>query len=70
MNLAVSLLANSSLSFRLYASALDGEPVEKLAEIYRLPESRIAEYIDAVRLTLTKQVRLAINPHSTLFGPI
>jgi hypothetical protein len=69
MNLAVSLLANSSLSFRLYASFLDGESVQSLAEMYHLSETRIQEQIEAVRLVLSKQVRLAVNRHSTIFGP-
>jgi hypothetical protein len=68
MNLAVSLLANSSLLFRLYASAFDGESVQCLAESHQLSEICIQEQIEAVRLTVCKQVRLAVNGHSTVFG--
>lgn len=67
MTFPVALLANRSLPFSLYASFIDGTPVSDLAQKTGLPEEWVAERIEAVRLTITMQVRLRINPQSSCF---
>lgn len=67
MGLAISLLSRKSLVFQLYAAALDGSSIRDLAVEYRMPEHRIQEQLEAVRMALGHQVRLSINPDATMF---
>jgi hypothetical protein len=69
MPLAFALLTNYSLPFALYAAFLDGLSLEDLAQESALSKDWIAERVEAVRLTLTMQVRLSINPQSSYFHP-
>jgi hypothetical protein len=54
--------ANKSLAFSLYDFHLSGVSVEKLAATYSLPVQSVEERLEAVRLCLTFQVRLALGP--------
>jgi hypothetical protein len=67
MGLAISLLSRKSLVFQLYAAAMDGVSIRELAAAYRLPEHRIQEQLESVRLALGHQVRLSINPDAQVF---
>lgn len=68
MNLALSILANRSASFRLYVDVLDGLPVTELSSLYGLSQDAIRERVDAVRLSLRHQVKLDLNRFSKVFG--
>jgi Mor family transcriptional regulator len=67
MGLAISLLSRKSLMYQLYAAAMDGTSVRDLAAEYRMPEHRVQEQIEAVRLALGHQVLLSINTESLAF---
>jgi hypothetical protein len=67
MGLAISLLSRKSLVFQLYAAALDGSSIRELAAEYHMPEYRIQERLDALRLALGHQVRLDINRDARVF---
>ena len=67
MPLAVALLSKRSLAFRLYAATLNGWSVQDLSDQYRMPVHRIREELDATRLALAHQLKLAINSSSTAF---
>jgi len=67
MALAISLLSRKSLVFQLYAAALDGSSIRDLAATYRMPEYRVQEQLDALRMALGHQVRLGINPDARAF---
>jgi len=67
MQLAFALLVHHSLPFTLYAAFLNGVSVEELAEKTGLSKDWVIERIEAVRLTVTMQVRLTINPRSSYF---
>jgi hypothetical protein len=67
MGLAISLLSRKSLKYELYAAAMDGTSIRDLAAEYRIPEYRVQEQVEAVRLALGHQVRLSINPESLAF---
>ena len=67
MPLAFALLAHSSLPFALYASHLEGATAQDLAKKYRLSPEWMEERIEAIRLTLTMQVRVDINRHAETF---
>jgi hypothetical protein len=67
MALAISLLSRKSLVFQLYAAALDGSSIRDLAATYHIPEHRVQEQLDALRMALGHQVRLGINPDARAF---
>jgi hypothetical protein len=67
MGLAISLLSRKSMMYQLYAAAMDGVSIRDLAVEYRMPEHRVQEQIEAVRLALGHQVLLSINPESLAF---
>jgi hypothetical protein len=46
---------------------MDGVSIRDLAVEYRMPEHRVQEQIEAVRLALGHQVLLSINPESLAF---
>jgi hypothetical protein len=62
MNPPMIVHANKSLAFSLYDFHLNGVPLEKLAAAYSLPIQSVEERIEAVRLCLTFQVKLALGP--------
>jgi hypothetical protein len=61
MNPPMIVHANKSLAFSLYDFHLNGVSVEKLAAAYSLPVQSVEERIEAVRLCLTFQVKLALG---------
>jgi hypothetical protein len=61
MNPPMIAHANKSLAFSLYDFHLNGVSIEKLAAAYSLPVQSVAERIEAVRLCLTFQVKLALG---------
>jgi hypothetical protein len=61
MNPAFIVHASRSLAFNLYDFHLNGVPVEKLAAAYALPVHSAEEKIEAVRLCLKFQVRVALS---------
>jgi len=67
MGLAISLLSRKSLVFQLYAATLDGSSIRDLAAEYHMPEYRVQEQLEAVKLALNHQVRLGINPDARAF---
>lgn len=67
MGLAISLLSRKSLVFQLYAAALDGSSIRDLAAAYHIPECRVQEQLDALRMALGYQIRLGINPDARAF---
>jgi hypothetical protein len=67
MGLAISLLSRKSLTYELYAAVMDGSSIRDLAIEYRMPEHRVQEQVEAVRLALRHQVRLSINTESRAF---
>jgi hypothetical protein len=64
---ALSILARSSLSFSLYTAYLDGASPRELSDTHRLSVQEVEQRIEAVRLTLTMQVKLTINRRSSIF---
>lgn len=61
MNPALKLAANRSFALSLYDFHLEGLSVAELAEAYSLPVTWVEERIEAARLCLKFQVRLAVN---------
>ena len=62
---AFVLLANRSLPFSLYDFYLSGVSPRELADAYGLPLAWVEERLEAVRLCLKYQGKLAI-PHETM----
>ena len=67
MPFALALLAGAALPFSLYAAAVDGTPIEELAALHHVSPIVVRERIEAVRLTVTMQVRLGVNRNCTAF---
>jgi uncharacterized membrane protein YczE len=67
MALAIALMSHRSLGFALYSAMLDGVSVEELAANYHLSVHEIRERVEATILAVTRQVRLGINPHASIF---
>ena len=65
---ALTILARSSLPYSLYAAYLDGASVKELAELHGLAIDEVKDRIEAVRLTLTMQVKLRLNRRFTAFA--
>ncbi len=61
MNPAVMLLANKHLAFSLFEFNLSGVSAKELAAAYSLPIIWVEERIEAVRLCLKYQVKLALQ---------
>jgi hypothetical protein len=61
MNPAVILLANRSFRFHLYDFHLRGVSAAELADAYCRPIGWVEEQIEAVRLCLKYQVKLAVE---------
>jgi hypothetical protein len=64
MNPAFMLLANKSLAFGLYDFHREGVSAQQLASVYMLPVAWVEERIEAARLCLKYQVKLAVRSES------
>ena len=61
MSPAAMVLANKSLAFSLYDFHLNGVSASELAAAHSLPVHSVEERIEAVRLCLKFQVKLALH---------
>lgn len=59
-------LFNESISFRLYSAHSTGTSVHDLAKLCARSESWVSERIEAARLCLEKQVRIALPPEPSV----
>ena len=62
MNPGLKLLANKSFALHLYDFHLEGVSTKELAHAYSLPQTWVEERIEAARLCLKYQVKLAVQP--------
>lgn len=67
MSFAIALMAHQSLGFELYSALLNGSSIEEVSAAYRIPVHQAREKVEAVRLALSHQIRLAVNPRAGLF---
>jgi hypothetical protein len=67
MSLAIALLAHQSLGFELYSALLNGSSTEEISAAYKIPVHQVREKVEAVRLALVHQIRLAVNPAASVF---
>jgi hypothetical protein len=65
MNPAFMVVANQTFAFNLYDLHLAGVTAKELAKAYSMPLFRMEEQLEAVRLSVKYQIKLAMGGKQT-----